>query len=166
MVERQQVFRELLARCPIDCRESLSHRIDFRRQQPWFDENLAQRIDVAADGNSAEQRGFEQRRPAPHEWVVDCVPCSREALRKEPRELRLEARAIGNFVETVRGALAARPKLIDEGIDPNRPVIDAHRRCEYRSGFAVPAEFAQLLSQWCPQVEMLLLSTVFEQGAL
>src|SRR5204863_77322 len=70
-------------------------------------------IDVATERRSAAQGGFDERRAAAHERVVDSVARPAEALDKKSRELRFKTRAIRNFVKRIRGALFGSPEFVD-----------------------------------------------------
>ncbi len=122
MIENQQVFGQIAGVGEIHPGEGLPHATDFRRSQSRLAEHTAQRIHVAPVRLAAQQRGFDQRRPTPHEGVVDDVPGSREALDEESGKLRLEARAVGDFVQAVRRPLPGRPELV---------AVEGHR---HRSG--------------------------------
>ena len=85
-----------------------------RRVQPRFDQDAGNRIDVVAQGVASQQHRFEQRRAAPHERVEDDVAGIRQPGDEEPRQLRLEAGAVGNLVQGMRRALLRRPELVRE----------------------------------------------------
>ena len=149
MVEGQQVgslFLPVLLRgvavhlreCPQDIRQG-------RWGQPGADENPAERVDVAPNRCPAEQRGFDQGCTASHERVVDDPPGSCEPFDEETRELRLETRPIRNFMETVRGALAAGPELVGISRHTERASIVIPDRCRIDTGSrSAPHEVLQL----------------------
>jgi len=141
MVENQQVFRDLAGIGEINLRQPLDNLIHRGRIEPRAAQEEAQRVDVASERDAPQQTRFDDRRPAPHEWVVNNLPGLRQPLDEEARQLRLEACPIGNLVQTAGCPLLGRPKLIDEGGDVQSSSIE--RRGGGFDHLRAPAELAE-----------------------
>src|SRR5438093_7598308 len=113
MIECEKFFGHLIAISEMDFAESFCHLSKCRRIQPRARQEPAEWIDIAAVGHSAKQPGLDDRRAPSHERVVNDVAWFSEPLDEETRQLRFEASPIGNLVQTARGALFCRPKLVD-----------------------------------------------------
>src|SRR5207237_6658772 len=101
----------------IELVEPFGDFVEERRSQAGTDEDDAQRIDVAAERDAAQQRGFENGGATAHEWIIDNVAGFGQSFDEEARQLRFEAGAVGNFVERTGLALAGGPEFIHEGRD-------------------------------------------------
>ena len=145
VVEDLELLRIRRRERQIERREPRVDLLGGRRRQPGLREHGAQRVDVASRRRSSRERRFDDRRAAAHERVVDDVAGLGEAIDEEARKLRLEARAVRHLVQAVGRALLARPELVDEGLDDDRPRF---RQTDARDGAfrwpAVPLERAQL----------------------
>ena len=102
-------------RCKVDFAQAGFDLLQRRRLKPGRGQRKAQRIDVVARRDAAQQSRFDGRGAAAHERIVDDVARVGEPLDEEARQLRLEAGAIGDFVQRTGLALACGPELVDEG---------------------------------------------------
>jgi hypothetical protein len=69
---------------------------------------------------AAEESRLDQRRAASGKRVIDARARPGESLDEEPRQLRLEAGAIGDFVQGMRLPLLGGPELVLEHRDAVR----------------------------------------------
>ena len=97
----------------VDLAESLVDLIHRWRAKTRRREREAEWIDVVAERHAPQQCGFDGRGAAPHEGIIDDIAGLGEAFDEEARELRLEARAIGDFVERTSLALFRSPEFVD-----------------------------------------------------
>jgi hypothetical protein len=146
VVENQQVLRHLARVRKVHCVQAALHVGHGRWGQPRFTENRAQRVYIAPVGLPAQQRRFDQCRTAAHERVIDDVPGTGQPLDEETRQLRLEAGAVGDLVQAVRGALFRGPELVRERVHARRcAVIDGHLDLAGKRRSPSPAETSEIL---------------------
>ena len=128
--------------------EALGDVFQARRVEPRPGQDDAQGVDVAAAGDAAQQRGFQDGGAAAHERVIDDLAGLRQALDEEARQLRLEAGAIGNLVERAGLALFGGPEFVDERGDFARLAVGAGEGGDQLAGgLAELAEGRQFLGQ-------------------
>src|SRR5262249_15233845 len=114
VIEGEEIRGLVAGRAKVDPRERARYSLERRWGEPRLGERGAQRIDVAAERHAPREGSLDERGPATHERVVDDVAWSGEALDEKAWELRLETRAVRDFVQAVRVALFARPEFVDE----------------------------------------------------
>ena len=144
MVEGEEIVGSIRGPRPVDGGEAGADGVQRRRTKPRLDEDAAERVDVVAEGRPAEQGGLEDGRAAAHEGVVDHVAWFRQTLDEEPRQLRLEAGAVGNLVQRMGGALAAGPELVHERPDRRRAAV-LHRCLRRKRLAARPDERTEVV---------------------
>src|SRR5919106_696610 len=120
MIKDFELFWIRRRRRQVERREPARNIFGRRRRQARLREHRTQWIDIASRRRASRERRLDDRRPAPHERVVDHLAGCREAIDEKPRELRLETRAIGNLMKAMRGALLAGPEFVDERFDDDR----------------------------------------------
>ena len=71
MIKDEQLFGALAGPGPDHPFQARLDLVKLRWIQPWQGQDSAQRIDIAANGNAAQQRRFQRRGPTPEKRIVN-----------------------------------------------------------------------------------------------
>ena len=111
----------------IDLAQPFGDVSEPRRIQAGPNENSAKWIHIASCRDTAEQRRFDQRSSAAHEWIVNNVPRFRQPLDEEARQRGFKTGAIRDFMQRMRGALLRRPEFVDVRGNSDRLTVKCPR---------------------------------------
>ena len=147
VIEDEQVVAHVAAIRPPDVIQTREDLRQGRRIESRLQEDPAERVHVARLGDAAQQRGLQGGCPAAGKRIVDRGSRCGQTLDEETRELRLEAGAIRDFVETVSGPLPSGPELVDEQRHRDAALANQRHRGLFVGPFAFPGEGTQLAEQ-------------------
>jgi len=116
VVECQQIIVERVRGGPGAGIRNLSEpgfdRTERDRRQSRARQQHAERIDVDANRAATQDRGLDRGRAAPHERIINGVPGLGQTIDEEPRKLRLEARAVADFMDPPGLPLPRGPEFV------------------------------------------------------
>jgi hypothetical protein len=117
MIEHREIQRRRIPLADLDPFDPANNVFEQRGVQTRLREGAAERVRVISDHVATQEGGFNRRRSASHERVVDDIAWLRETIDEKPRELSLETRSVGNLMQRRGLALFGGPELAGEPTD-------------------------------------------------
>lgn len=113
MIKDEELFGEFVVRVEGDLVESMNDLLERGGTEARADQGNTEGIDIATPGDTVEEGGFDEGGATAHKRVVNDFAGGGEPLDEEAGKLRLEAGAVGDFVEFVGLALLGGPEFVD-----------------------------------------------------